>query len=116
MSLKCKDKVKSLIELTSAQNNTVLSLAKKRKLYKVDIIRRLIDTLDGLEGDVYIIAYDKKNLSILNNFTDVMNLEKSDNITDFTLNCKYSRKDGVQCDLNFYTSISFGGECDDQKD
>lgn len=116
MTLECKDRKKSLIELTKEQDITVVNLAKEKKLYKVDIIRKLIDILEGLSGDIHVVAYDKKNLVVLNNFKDIINLDKSDNIAGFTLNCKYDRRAGVNCDLNFYTSISFGGKINDSED
>lgn len=110
MSIKGFKKKKAIVELSTQQDDTILRLAKKNNLYKVDIIRKLIDMLDGLEGPICIIAYDDSSVALLNDFKDVKNLKKEKDISEFNLDCKYFRDTGVRCDSNFVTTTSFGGE------
>jgi hypothetical protein len=110
--MKGLEKKKAIVELSSQQDKTILDLAQKKRLYKVDVIRKLIDVLDGLDGDIHIIAYDNANVAVLSNFKDILNLKRESNITEFNFTCKYTRSEGVRCDSSFVTATTFGGHND----
>jgi hypothetical protein len=103
-------KKKAIVELSSSQDDTVLRLAGERKTYKVEIIRKLIDLLEGLSGDIQIIAYDKNSLNIMDNFEGVKILHEEENVSDFDLACRYVKGEGVESNTRYTMSQIFGGK------